>query len=965
QTSHEYMQEWVRDSCPTYLHAHLEGAALAQPACTCGGSGPMFRCQECVGLPQYCRTCCRKRHRDTPLHQIEAWNGLHWQPSAQWQVGTLICLGHGGHACPQYLMSREELEEQVLRLTGMDGTDCTPLANDATCGAKPPPGTLGQDLIMTVVHTNGFHHLPVYQCLCPSAEGKDIQLLRMGLYPATSSEPQTAFTIQQLKHFHLNKVHAHISVETYCDLLRRTTNPTFPTEAPDRKRELTRAWQQWNHMTNLKHNGFGITSAPTKPGRGGTALYCPACPQPGINLPVDWETSGPGWKYWRYLTVDGNFVLNHIKFDGEEDIVWLTDGAGHVVSKEKLDNHLKKCSDTHEIPTCVRHRATLDKNKVKKGYDITGLVAVCCARHGCFAPGSAVDLQKGERQVNVDLAVSEAAETTNSSSTPGTRIAYDIGCQYCINFRQRMKDGPYSGITEKMEVQFLIGLFHVHGHKEECLARYASTFCPGTGVASGEILESLWSTLNGAADMTRNMTLAHRAETLDACMADSNWRKLQSMVGWLNRQHKLAVEGAAESAEAFNELNSTASPDQIKKWTSQMTEANAKRKKNIKAMDVYNPVTKKVQSRAAVQDKLMKSARKAKQVPEAIEWISLGIEIQEQQIELKAYIRGGLKGSKTTRGDPIKKHQVQIEIKRAALLRRIMDFSEMARRIWPDFDFEATKMLRSTERDMCVCEGDECQCGLASIEVPEEKKEVDEEDELISIPSSLEDIPAEWSLFTTAEGQLRVAQANEALLAICTGVARKSYEYRRNRKLATGKRDRTRTYDAINAIEATMRTDIKRYDQARWALSRLGLLTQYPHLKELTREDTKAVTAVYSPNARGQRDVALSWIWTVNMDHDTLAEEFVEELYRVSWIRACSRRDRWAEELIMVVSEMEWFVRYCLYHRAQASGWAESGLTAGHTSYAHRQSSMWHRLAVYAQLSFVKESGVHVPVIAQ
>ncbi|KAF6744445.1 hypothetical protein DFP72DRAFT_1078508 [Ephemerocybe angulata] len=739
-------------------------------------------------------------------------------------------------------MSREELEEQVLRLTGMDGTDCTPLANDATCGAKPPPGTLGQDLIMTVVHTNGFHHLPVYQCLCPSAEGKDIQLLRMGLYPATSSEPRTAFTIQQLKHFHLNKVHAHISVETYCDLLRRTTNPTFPTEAPDRKRELTRAWQQWNHMTNLKHNGFGITSAPTKPGRGGTALYCPACPQPGINLPVDWETSGPGWKYWRYLTVDGNFVLNHIKFDGEEDIVWLTDGAGHVVSKEKLDNHLKKCSDTHEIPTCVRHRATLDKNKVKKGYDITGLVAVCCARHGCFAPGSAVDLQKGERQVNVDLAVSEAAETTNSSSTPGTRIAYDIGCQYCINFRQRMKDGPYSGITEKMEVQFLIGLFHVHGHKEECLARYASTFCPGTGVASGEILESLWSTLNGAADMTRNMTLAHRAETLDACMADSNWRKLQSMVGWLNRQHKLAVEGAAESAEAFNELNSTASPDQIKK------------KKNIKAMDVYNPVTKKVQSRAAVQDKLMKSARKAKQVPEAIEWISL---VASCRIELKAYIRGGLKGSKTTRGDPIKKHQVQIEIKRAALLRRIMDFSEMARRIWPDFDLKPHR-----------CYGHRARHVVARV---------------MNVSVGLRQSKYSGRMVTIHHGRGATSScpANEALLAICTGVARKSYEYRRNRKLATGKRDRTRTYDAINAIEATMRTDIKRYDQARWALSRLGLLTQYPHLKELTREDTKAVTAVYSPNARGQRDVALSWIWTVNMDHDTPAEEFVEELYRV------------------------------------------------------------------------------------
>lgn len=36
---------------------------------------------------------------------------------------------------------------------------------------------------------------------------------------------------------------------------------------------------------------------------------------------------------------------------------------------------------------------------LKKGYDATGVVAVACARHGCFAPGSVVDMQKGERCV--------------------------------------------------------------------------------------------------------------------------------------------------------------------------------------------------------------------------------------------------------------------------------------------------------------------------------------------------------------------------------------------------------------------------------------------------------------------------------------------------------------------------------------------------------------------------------------
>jgi hypothetical protein len=48
-------------------------------------------------------------------------------------------------------------------------------------------------------------------------------------------------------------------------------------------------------------------------------------------------------------------------------------------------------------------------------------------------------------------------------------------------------------------------------------------------MTSGEILESLWSQLNGAANITRTMTIGNRAEMLDACMADINWRKLQGM----------------------------------------------------------------------------------------------------------------------------------------------------------------------------------------------------------------------------------------------------------------------------------------------------------------------------------------------------------------------------------------------------------------------------------------------------
>ncbi|TEB37681.1 hypothetical protein FA13DRAFT_930695 [Coprinellus micaceus] len=89
--------------------------------------------------------------------------------------------------------------------------------------------------------------------------------------------------------------------------------------------------------------------------------------------------------------------------------------------------------------------------------------------------------------------------------------------------------GKCLSISADLEIIYLIGLFHVHGHKESCLPRFASTFMPGAGMTSGEILESLWSILNEVAYITRTMTLPHCAEMIDACIADINWKKLQGM----------------------------------------------------------------------------------------------------------------------------------------------------------------------------------------------------------------------------------------------------------------------------------------------------------------------------------------------------------------------------------------------------------------------------------------------------
>lgn len=160
-----------------------------------------------------------------------------------------------------------------------------------------------------------------------------------------------------------------------------------------------------------------------------------------------------------------------------------------------------------------------------KSCDVTGIVGIACARHGCFAPNSIVDLYRGEQQKNVDWSLLEAIRTTQVDCDQGVMLIYDIACQYFVHLNDRI--GHL--LPADLVVDRAIGLFHVHAHKEECFFRFAPSFIPGSGVVAGEILESLWSRLNAIATSTRTATLAHRAEVLDDHTSDSNHKKTLGM----------------------------------------------------------------------------------------------------------------------------------------------------------------------------------------------------------------------------------------------------------------------------------------------------------------------------------------------------------------------------------------------------------------------------------------------------
>ena len=55
----------------------------------------------------------------------------------------------------------------------------------------------------------------------------------------------------------------------------------------DRYRELMRASHMWRDLMAQVNSGLGHeTQAELQPGS--LAIFCPACPQPGVNLPPEW-----------------------------------------------------------------------------------------------------------------------------------------------------------------------------------------------------------------------------------------------------------------------------------------------------------------------------------------------------------------------------------------------------------------------------------------------------------------------------------------------------------------------------------------------------------------------------------------------------------------------------------------------------------------------------------------------------
>lgn len=185
-------------------------------------------------------------------------------------------------------------------------------------------------------------------------------------------------------------------------------------------------------------------------------------------------------------------------------------------------------------------------------------------------------------------------------------VLYDIMCQYHVNLKARIQKSNVLSLPSNLKIRPGIGLFHVHGHKEECLYRFGPTYISGAGQVDGEILETLWATLNEISRSTQTATLANRNEVLDDHMGDNNWKKMirsgafaspcgQTDLNYylsgvsILRKYDRALAGFEKVQQELTQVQSMAPALDVSKWQKAAESALKQRVTDPKKMDYFAP----------------------------------------------------------------------------------------------------------------------------------------------------------------------------------------------------------------------------------------------------------------------------------------------------------------------------------------------------------------------------------------
>lgn len=202
-------------------------------------------------------------------------------------------------------MEEEEIDPQITNQYLHENFDADYVAGSGIESAQTVVGTY-----VRVVHTNGIHHIAMLSCECKGQDILPSDLVAARLLPASFERIRTLFSAQLLDHFRLCNLELKATAYQFYHLLQRLTCPMDPTEVVDLYREFRRMSRIWRWMKRLKWAGYGNNDTKYTDVRDGElTVFCPACPQPGINIPENWKDDPARYVlnikmilFYRYMT---------------------------------------------------------------------------------------------------------------------------------------------------------------------------------------------------------------------------------------------------------------------------------------------------------------------------------------------------------------------------------------------------------------------------------------------------------------------------------------------------------------------------------------------------------------------------------------------------------------------------------------------------------------------------------------
>ncbi|KAF9541839.1 hypothetical protein CPC08DRAFT_650444, partial [Agrocybe pediades] len=882
-----------------------------------------WRCRDCTMPQMLCRRCMRHLHSSNPLHRFERWNGSHFEEVPSWKVGCHVLVPH--------------LSDAPL----VQSADVT-----ADMGDVPTRDILLNSYVR-VLHTTGIHHIALVTCTCQGEHHIPTDLIGAGFMPSSFKRIRTLFTAALLDDYRLCNLEMKSSAYQYYNVLRRITNPLAPADVVNVYDEFRRMTRLWRWMKKLKWAGYGHNQKnPLQAARGELANFCVACPQDGKNLPPDWRQRSEQWMYRHTYVADGNFKANHVRSSKPDSDVWLMDGTGMAPNRHDYTEYLLRAKNKNTATACEnKFHAIKMAQQSAKDCDITGKAAIACSRHGCYCPAALVDLFQGEQQKNIDYALLQAIQSTGLTPEQGLVFIYDIACQYTVHLIERIGDK----LPPDLQIQTAIGMFHVHGHKDECFFRFAPSFICGAAITSGEILESLWSTLNSISGSLRTATLPHREEVLDDHACDSNHKKALGMAAYLCKRHTLAVDMHSTYKNYFENITQNCGPEMVDIWTRQVVDAEQTRSGKNLSMDIYIPKTLTTRQTTTQVDPGAANGIPVADEPTPVKaWLQFALHIEEMQLKREKIEE--MRESLTAMFAQMDILQNHAGVQHAPCQGNVLEF------VGDDIDWTR----REDGQVANVASDDQShQPPNAPAAYPSAALYTDEgprqiEKRLLCLPSN----GNTGGKYNKEELELRIEQAEKHLNIIRELVADKSFQF--SALIRTGNHAVvTRSRAAIIKMNCQIGLHARTYNRVRCRLNMLEAdQDTLSAFRFLEKKDVQSSTAILNFNHPGSsRGNQLSWIW------QSPQSRFVK---RVHWLHGRAIYQRWREEEMLLTHEMQWTVRF-FFNRSL--DWGKSAqlpmISHGARAYAARQCAKFILLASRAQSIFKNHNPRYTPIVLQ